>query len=236
MDCRQCGTPVEKPGDFCLTCRTENADAVVVDAGTDRATVTVLDGESVVGETTVTTTPETGERERTERRNFAGRVADEARRKRPEAVFVAGDRDVLTRLRDELRYECRRVPAENPVEEARERRGERTLAVVEKPPAEKIGGSHSTLIGGRDGRRVVHTVADHPNVKKVIPGPIEAGGASSRGGVRAKATRADEHGNVRLLLRDGSSVQENRVVTTAKDREGGDRVRADLSGLLGDGE
>ncbi|MFC6736602.1 DUF2103 domain-containing protein, partial [Halolamina salina] len=47
-----------------------------------------------------------------------------------------------------------------------------------------------------------------------------------------KATRAGESGNVRLLIRDGSSVQENRVVTTAMDRETGERVREALNEAL----
>jgi hypothetical protein len=71
-------------------------------------------------------------------------------------------------------------------------------------------------------------------VKKIVPGPIDAGGSGSRTGVRAKATRADENGNVRLLLRDGSSVQENRVVTTARDRELGEHVRDDINQALGE--
>ena len=90
--------------------------------------------------------------------------------------------------------------------------------------------------GGRDGRRALETVADHPHVKKIIPGPIDAGGSGSRTGVRAKATRADQHGNVRLLIRDGSSVQENRIVTTAGDRELGEHVRADLNDALSESE
>jgi hypothetical protein len=94
-----------------------------------------------------------------------------------------------------------------------------------------IGGSHSTLVGGRSGKRVIRTVADHPHVKKVIPGPIDAGG-SAAGGVRAKVTRADENGNLRLLIRDGSSVQTNRVVTTAMDRNRGERVGDDLTDAL----
>jgi hypothetical protein len=106
--------------------------------------------------------------------------------------------------------------------------------VVETAPAEKIGGSHTTLIGGRDGRRAVQTVAEHPHVKKIVPGPIDAGGSGSQAGLRAKATRADNNGNVRLLLRDGSSVQENRIVTTARDVETGERVRADLNEALFD--
>ncbi|MFC6726167.1 metal-binding protein, partial [Halobium palmae] len=100
MDCRRCGTPLEKPGDYCLTCETGNCDAVVVVFERDRATLTLLRDEErggddevdtqVVGETTVTTVPESGgERGVVELRNFAGRVADELRRKRPEEVYAA---------------------------------------------------------------------------------------------------------------------------------------------------
>ena len=237
MYCGECGSPLDRPGDYCLVCRTANADAVVVDCGPDRTTVTVLDDDRTVGETTVTTTPESGpETERRQVRNYAGRVADEVRRKRPEEVFVAGDRRVVTALRADLHHELKRVPDDDPVRATVEGRGDRALAVVEAAPAEKLGGSHSTLIGERDGWTAVQTVAGHPHVKKVIPGPIEAGGSSTRGGVRAKVTRADANGNVRMILRDGSSVQENRVVTTAMDRETGERVRADLAEALDETE
>jgi len=237
MECRRCATPLDRPGDYCLVCDTANADAVVVAADRDRAEVTMLREETAVGTTTVTTTPESdAETEPVELRNFAGRVADEVRRKRPEDVFAAGDHDVLGALRSALHYRLSRVPADDPVTAVIDRRGERSLAVVEKPPAEKLGGSHSTLIGGREGQRAITEVAAHPNVKKVIPGPIDAGGGSAEGGLHAKVTRAGTNGNVRLLLRDGSSVQENRVVTTAMDRETGERVRADLNEALQDAE
>jgi hypothetical protein len=235
MECRHCGSPLERPGDYCLVCRTPNADAVVLELDRDRAALTMLDDESVVGESTVTTTPEDGEETGVvELRNFAGRVADEVRRKRPDEVYAAGDREVLRATRGQLRYSFYRIgdADENPVEAVIARRGNRALEVVEATPAEKIGGSHSTLIGDRAGRTAIQTVAGHPHVKKIIPGPIDAGGSGSRTGVRAKATRAGENGNVRLLLRDGSSVQENRVVTTARDRELGEQVRADLNDAL----
>jgi hypothetical protein len=235
MECRHCGSPLERPGDYCLVCRTPNADAVVLELDRDRAALTMLDDESVVGESTVTTTPEDGEQTGVvELRNFAGRVADEVRRKRPDEVYAAGDREVLRATRGQLRYSFYRIGDgdENPVEAVIARRGNRALEVVEATPAEKIGGSHSTLIGDRAGRTAIQTVAGHPHVKKIIPGPIDAGGSGSRTGVRAKATRAGENGNVRLLLRDGSSVQENRVVTTAKDRELGEQVRDDLNDAL----
>ncbi|QSG14620.1 DUF2103 domain-containing protein [Halapricum desulfuricans] len=237
MECRQCASPLERPGDYCLVCRTRNAEAVVLDLDRERARIVSLFDGSTLGEHTITTTPEDdGDAQVVELRNFAGLVADEVRRKRPEEVYVTGDRDVIERLRGQLHYPFYRVRADDPVEHVLERRGEPALEVVDAAPAEKLGGSHSTLIGGRDGQRAIQTVAGHPHVKKVIPGPIDAGGSGSRTGVRAKATRASEDGNVRLLIRDGSSVQENRVVTTAGDRQLGEHVRADLNEALAEAD
>jgi len=234
MECRQCASPLARPGDYCLVCRTANADTVVLELDRDRARVTTLLDEEVLGSRVVTTTPEPDgtERELTELRNFAGLVADEVRRKRPEEVYATGDREVLRAVRRQLHHEFYRIEGEEPVQQVLERRGEPPLEVVEASVAEKLGGTHSTLIGGRAGRRALEVVAGHPHVKKIVPGPIDASGSGARGGVRAKATRADDNGNVRLLLRDGSSVQENRVVTTAGDREMGERVRADLNDAL----
>ena len=233
MECRRCGSSLDRPGDYCLVCRSANADAVVLELDRDRARVTTIDDEAVVGAREVTTTPEDGgETGVVELRNFAGQVADEVRRKRPEEVYATGDREVLRCVRGQLHYEFYRVDAEDPVERVRTGRGDAPLEVVDTAPREKIGGSHSTLVGGRAGQRAIQTVAGHPHVKKIIPGPIDAGGSGSRSGVRAKATRAGENGNVRLLIRDGSSVQENRVVTTARERDLGEVVRADLNEAL----
>jgi len=232
MQCRQCAAELDRPGDYCLVCHTANADVVVLDLDRERARVTTISDDEILGTRVVTTTPEEGELTRTEVRNFAGQIADEVHRKRPEEVYVTGDRTVIERLRGQLHYPFYRVRADDPIEHVLERRGEPALEVVEAAPAEKLGGSHSTLIGGRDGQRAIQTVAGHPHVKKVIPGPIDAGGSGSRTGVRAKATRAGDDGNVRLLIRDGSSVQENRVVTTAGERQLGEHVRADLNEAL----
>ncbi|WP_396610513.1 DUF2103 domain-containing protein [Haloferax sp. S1W] len=237
MHCRRCGTPLAKPGDYCLTCNTANCDAVVVVFDADRATLTYLDEDEVIGETTVTTIPEADDETKIiQLRNFAGLVADEIRRKRPETVYAAGERAPLRETRAQLHYEFYRVTDDDPVGSVLDRRGERALEVVDIPPAEKLGGSHTTLIGGREGRRAIGVVAGHPHVKKVIPGPIDAGGKGSQTGLRAKVTRADGNGNVRLLLRDGSSVQENRIVTTAMNRETGERVRDDLNDALCEAE
>lgn len=237
MNCRRCGTPLDRPGDYCLQCDTANADAVVVVFDADRATLSMLHEDEILGETVITTVPDDGERTgRAQLRNFAGRVADEIRRKRPDTVYAAGDRDPIRETRAQLRYEFYRVPDADPVETAIAKRGDRPLETVDAAPAEKIGGSHSTLIGGRPGREAIRTVASYPHVKKVIPGPIDASGVGSQRGLRAKVTRAGADGNVRLLLRDGSSVQENRVVTTADDRETGERVRGDLNEALADAD
>jgi hypothetical protein len=235
VQCGTCGSRIERPGDYCLVCRSPNAESVVVDLGRERASVTAIGEGEALGTTTVTTVPEEGEERPVELRNFAGKVADEVRRKRPEAVYAAGDREVLDALRAQIHHDLYRVPAEDPVGAALDG-GTAPLETVEAPPGEKIGGSHSTLIGKRAGRRAILTAADHPHVKKVIPGPIDAGGSGTDRGVRAKATRPDGNGNVRLLLRDGSSVQENRVVTTARDRETGERVRADLNEALAEAD
>src|SRR6056297_3726864 len=127
MDCRQCASPLERPGDYCLVCRTPNADAVVLELDRDRATLTMLDDEEVVGESHVTTTPEEGgEAGVVELRNFAGRVADEVRRKRPEEVYAAGEREVLRATRDQLHYSFYRVgDDEDPVEAVLARRDDR---------------------------------------------------------------------------------------------------------------
>ena len=237
MDCRRCGTRLDRPGDYCLVCRSANADTVVLEFGRERATVTALLDGTVVGSRVVTTTPEEdSEQVSAELRYFAGQVADEIHRKRPTEVYATGERKVLQAVRAQVHYTFYRIEAENPIEYVITRAEESSLEVVEASVAEKLGGAHSTLIGGRTGQRALEVVAAHPNVKKIIPGPIDAGGSSSRTGVRAKATRADGSGNVRLLIRDGSSVQENRVVTTARNRELGERVRADINDALVDAE
>ncbi|WP_138005075.1 DUF2103 domain-containing protein [Halalkalirubrum salinum] len=241
MECSRCHTPLDRPGDYCLSCDTANCDAVVIKFDRDKATLTMLDGEDILGETTITTVPEPDDNRDdravvVELRNFAGRVADEVRRKRPETVFAAGEREPLRETNAQLHYEFYRVPDDEPVQSVIDRRGTRALEVVETPPREKLGGRHSTLIGGRKGRKSIAVVAGHPHVKKIIPGPIDAGGTGSQSGLRAKITRADSNGNVRMLLRDGSSVQENRVVTTAMNHDTGERVRDDLNEALREAE
>jgi len=232
MDCRRCASSLERPGDYCLACNTSNADAVLVEIDEGRASVvSALEGD-VVSERVVKTRSHEEDPEReVALRNLVGRAADEVRRKRPDEVYVRGDRSMVSRLRRELAASVSRVADDASYDEVFGDADE-ALDVVEADPADKIGGSHSTLIGGRDGRRAVRQVAGYGHVKKIIPGPIDASGRGSQDSFGAKVTRADGNGNLRLLLRDGSSVQENRVVTTARDRETGERVRQELNETL----
>lgn len=232
MECRRCASPLERPGDFCLTCNTANADAVLVELDAERATVVAALEGNVVSERVIKTEAHNEDPEReVSLRNLVGRAVDEVRRKHPDDVYVRGEREPISRLRGELAHPMSRVSDEASYDEIFGDEKE-ALDVVDTDPSEKIGGSHTTLIGGRDGTRAITAVAEHGHVKKIIPGPIDASGKGSQDGFVAKATRSDDNGNLRLLLRDGSSVQENRVVTTAGDRETGERVRKDLNESL----
>ena len=228
--CATCGSDLERPGDFCLVCRSRNADAVVAVFAPERVTVTAFDGDTERGETSITTRTDHEERLRErQRRNFIERVAEEIRRKRPDDIYVAGDRELIARFRGQLAIPLYRLDDDDPVAAYRERQGDPPVPVVDRDPADKLGGRHTSLIGDRHGNRVIRLTADNPHVKKIVPGPIEAGGQGSRTGFRATVTRATPDGNLRLLLRDGSSVQTVRVVTTAPDHQTGERIATQLN-------
>jgi len=170
MDCRRCASSLERPGDYCLACNTSNADAVLVEIDEGRASVvSALEGD-VVSERVVKTRSHEEDPEReVALRNLVGRAADEVRRKRPDEVYVRGDRSMVSRLRRELAASVSRVADDASYDEVFGDADE-ALDVVEADPADKIGGSHSTLIGGRDGRRAVRQVAGYGHVKKDHPG------------------------------------------------------------------
>ena len=230
MHCRTCGTALERPGDWCLVCDSGPTVAVVCELDQERTTVTMVDDDEVVGETTITTVPDEGERVRElQVRNYVERIAGEIHRKRPKGAYVAGDRELIRRLRGELAAPVYRIDDEDPVATYLATRDGEPLEVVERPVAAKLGGRHSSVIGDRRGRSALRLLADHPHVKKIIPGPIDASGTGSRSGFRVKVTRPDTTGNLRALLRDGSSVQEVRIVTTARDRDQGERIGDELN-------
>jgi|Deesub1362A_J573_1020465.scaffolds.fasta_scaffold00524_18 hypothetical protein len=105
------------------------------------------------------------------------------------------------------------------------------LEKIEVDVEDKIGGAHSTVIGGRAGMKLLLRLASSPYVKKIVPGVIESAGISG-GGVRIKLTRCDEKGNVRALLINGASVQQIYVITTAAGREQGEEVLKELKSVV----
>jgi len=108
---------------------------------------------------------------------------------------------------------------------------EETIPKSDIDPKRKIKGSHSTIIGGRDGRELLKRVAESEYVKKIIPGVIENKG-TSKGSVRLKMTRCDRNGNIRALLIHGGTVQQIYVITTARSEKEGEKIIKRLASLL----
>jgi len=95
----------------------------------------------------------------------------------------------------------------------------------------KLGGAHTTIIGGRAGKRIVKLVSQHPEIKKIIPSVISVKGTAG-GSLTGKVLRADARGNLRLLLSEGRSFQEIRLVTIVGTAEEGDRITSELNEIL----
>lgn len=102
-------------------------------------------------------------------------------------------------------------------------------------PKSKLGGSHSTIIGGRAGKKIVSLVTRHPEVKKIIPSVITVKGKGNSGGMlTARVQRPDDRGNLRLLISHGTSFQELRLITTVGSFSDGERIMEELNSLLFD--
>lgn len=100
-------------------------------------------------------------------------------------------------------------------------------------PRNKLGGSHTTIIGGRHGKKLVQLISRHPEIKKIVPSVIIVRGKSNPGGlIVGKVLRSDERGNLRLLISHGTSSQELRIVTTVGEVESGERIMNELNRIL----
>ena len=87
----------------------------------------------------------------------------------------------------------------------------------------KLGGTHTTIIGGRAGKKLIKLISQHSEIKKIIPSVISVKGVAG-GKLVGKVLRADARGNLRLLLSEGRSYQEIRLVTTVGTAEEGDEI------------
>jgi hypothetical protein len=90
-------------------------------------------------------------------------------------------------------------------------------------PKNKLGGVHTTIIGGRAGKKLIKLVGQHPEIKKVIPALISVKGIPG-GSLTGKILRSDARGNLRLLISEGRSYQKVRIVTTVGTSEEGNRI------------
>jgi len=98
---------------------------------------------------------------------------------------------------------------------------------------DKIGGAHTTIIGGRRGKKLVNIVCRHTDVKRIIPSVITVKGKGAAGGIiSAKVLRADARGNLRMVITHGTATQELRIITTVGDAAAGERIMDELNAML----
>ncbi|MDI3497280.1 DUF2103 domain-containing protein [Archaeoglobus sp.] len=235
----ECGTELSSCAAFCLNCGRRHAVGCGVYVSESRVFVRIF-GERDFEEFSIKRYDED-----VSIRNLYEILAERIYSYRVESIVVSGESEELI---DEALEGLRSTlyPFDVSVSDAfdspqsfferleRVLRLEKELKTVKIPPEEKIHGSHSTIIGGREGYKLILSLAKSPYVKKVVPGVIEGNATSIGGGVKLKLTRSDEKGNVRALLIDGSSVQQVYVITTASSREEGEEVLKLLSGYVRD--
>lgn len=98
---------------------------------------------------------------------------------------------------------------------------------------EKIGGAHTTIIGGRHGKKLIDTILNHADIKRIIPSVINVkGNTASHGGIIGKVLRSDTRGNLRMIITHGTAVQEIRLITTLADDADGERLMNELNAML----
>ncbi|MGP8320019.1 MAG: DUF2103 domain-containing protein [Methanosarcinaceae archaeon] len=97
----------------------------------------------------------------------------------------------------------------------------------------KIGGAHTTIIGGRRGKKLIDTILSHPGVKRIVPSVIVVkGNAIAGGAISGKVLRSDPRGNLRMIITHGTAVQEIRIITTVGDSNEGERLMNELNAML----
>lgn len=203
-----------------------------------KARIVFLEEESVLGERILTVRETTKKMEKTVERNYIGRIVDAIRRRRLSTIYLNMKPDRIRKLRSRISVENIYLfepdDNQNEVEEVQNHMTTRGLEKTGTNPRDKLGGKHTTVIGDRKGKSTLQTIATCPFVKKIVPGPIDGGG-NSGGGFRAEVTRSGKSGNLRVLFKYGGTVQTIRVVTTASDKQRGNRVKKKVELILEDG-
>ncbi len=228
----ECGFELSSPTQYCLNCGRKHAFGCGIHVSSDRIRILFVGNESEIVSL---------KRYEESIRNLYEVAAERIYERRVEEITLAGDSaELIKEAFEELSKafypfriviagitECSRFFEEF----ERSVKIKRRLKTFAASPEDKIHGSHSTIIGGREGYNFILKLASCPYVKKVVPGVIEVGGCRG-GGVRLKLTRCDEKGNIRALLIEGSTVQQVFVITTASNKEEGEFVMKFLASQL----
>ena len=238
--CSHCGAEVKSSTAYCPSCNKPNALGAAI-FSTNTAIFLSFVGERDVETVKVDRYDDTFG---ISLRNLFQLLAEKIHERRVSEVFVSGKSEHLIReAADWLkRYALHPLhitttdvfSSQNEFVDAVSThfRTKKGLKRVNVKPEEKIGGAHSTIVGGREGAKLLQKLAKSEFVKKIVPGVIEAKGSAVGGGVRLKLTRSDEKGNIRALLIDGATVQKVLIITTAGDKESGEEVLRILEGIL----
>ncbi len=232
--CHKCHSPIKTPTSFCLYCNTKNAIASGVFNGKNNIHVIFIgvQGNEVLSFKKYDDTPLI---------TYFDLIAEKMHERRIEEVYLGGNNDesidvASHYLKNSLFpfkiYLTNTLDKDEFFETVDKHvRIKKSLKKVDIKVENKIHGSHSTIIGGREGIKLVYKLASSEYVKKIVPGVIENKGTVS-GGVRLKVTRCDDKGNVKALLINGATVQKLHVITTASNKEEGGEVLKILRGLL----
>lgn len=234
MRCQICGKELQSPGDYCLACDTANCSAVYVSMGETNAEISVLSDEGVISTEKISMKGDSKKYESRLDRNLIGQVTDVVRRKKPDKVYVNQSewvRNIRSSLSEFDVSVFKSNGSEVDTEDVIEHINAEGLERINKEPEKKVGGSHTTVIGGRNGQNTIHEIASVPYVKKVIPGPIDGGGSSGNG-FRVDSKRVENNGNLRVLIKNGGTIQTVRVVTTASSKSQGEIVKHQLDSVL----
>lgn len=234
VKCRNCHSELEHPGDYCLICGQSNVDLLGVYVG-ERIHLFCFYGKEYVGQETLIPMGE-GEGDKKDQiayRNTLELISDSVHRKRPQTVITSGiEPQTILKLWDcEVFYTQDFDSPEEFKQAIEEYLQEKKMLKVDIRPEKKVSGRHYTVIGGRDGQRTLREIGCSPYVKKIVPGPIEVS-RKGHGGFSYKVQKPDTKGNLRVRLREGSTVQEIWLVTTAYDEDSAQKVIEDLKARL----
>lgn len=235
VKCQNCHTELEHPGDYCLVCGQSNVGVLGIYVG-KRIRLFCFNHKEYVGQEIIRAVGSEEEGDRGDQiayRNTLDLISDSVHRKRPQTVITSGiEPQAILKLWDcEILYTKDFDSPEEFKEAIGEYLQEKRMEKVDIRPEKKVSGRHYTVIGGRNGQRTLREIGGSPYVKKIVPGPIEVS-RKSQGGFSYKIQKPDARGNLRLRLREGSTVQEIRLVTTAYDENSAQKVIGDLNARI----